>query len=163
VKRLMLMRHAKSSWENPNQRDHDRPLNARGRRAAKALGQWLKMDGHYPEQVFCSTSARAIETYERLNMDADVQHIAKLYHANTDQILQVIKTARAPSLMVIGHSPGIASLARTLMATPPAHGRFFDYPTSATLIADFKVDAWEDIHPQQSVLVNFVTPRDITQ
>lgn len=159
--RLILTRHAKSSWEDPSQPDHDRPLNDRGRRSARALGDWLASRGYEPEEVLCSTSQRTRETWEGialapLEVRPHLRFEPKLYHATPDTMLAVLRSATAPTVMMLGHNPGIAEFAAMLPARVPVDPEFRRYPTAATLVVDFQVDAWSEIQPGQGSVLDFV-------
>ncbi|WP_407495117.1 SixA phosphatase family protein [Pseudooceanicola sp. MF1-13] len=161
TKRLILMRHAKSSWATPGQDDHDRPLNKRGRKSAKALGKWFRDNGIAPEVILCSDAARTIETFENLKMDGQLILRPDLYLAEPDRILQVLQQAEGASAMIIGHNPGIGEFAQRLVTTPPPHARFADYPTGATLVVDVPLEDWKAGHFGTSRVVNFITPREL--
>lgn len=159
--RLILTRHAKSAWDDPLMADHDRPLNARGRRSARSLGDWLASRGYDPEEVLCSTARRTEETWEQVSAAVfetlPVLHMERgLYHASPDQMLSILKTATAPTVMMIGHNPGIAEFAATLPAYPPKDPDFRRYPTSATLVVDFPVAQWTDIRAGEGDVRDFV-------
>lgn len=159
--RLILTRHAKSSWEVPGQPDHDRPLNERGRRAARALGDWLASRGYEPEEVLCSTSQRTRETWERvavapLEVRPQLRFVPQLYHAAPEVMLSVLRTATATTVMMIGHNPGIAEFAAELPARVPVDPEFRRYPTAATLVVDFQAESWADVMPGQGSVLDFV-------
>lgn len=159
---LILMRHAKSSWGSPELTDHDRPLNGRGRKSAKAMGRWLRKRGHAPEQVLCSSSRRTMETFEKLAIDAPISFTRKLYHAGPAAMLEVLQEAEAPTVLMLGHNPGIAAFARNLVSRPPDHARFDDYPTCATLIARFHRSKWADVGWGDGETIDFAIPRELT-
>lgn len=159
--RLILTRHAKSSWEQPGQADEDRPLNDRGRRAARALGDWLASRGYEPEEVLCSPAKRTSETWERvalapLEVRPALRFVPQLYHASPETMLAVLRTATAPTVMMIGHNPGIAEFAAQLPARVPVDPEFRRYPTAATLVVDFQVDRWAEVMPGQGSVLDFV-------
>ncbi|WP_299849050.1 histidine phosphatase family protein [uncultured Roseovarius sp.] len=160
--RLILMRHAKSSWSDPTQEDHQRPLNGRGQRSATALGAWLRENDYIPDQILSSSSRRTQETGERLNLDAETSYLDALYHAGPDQMQGTLQAATGRCVLMLGHNPGIAYFAHDLVAMPPDHARFQDYPTCATLVADFTVDSWQDVRPRTGQVVDFVIPRELT-
>ena len=162
MKRLILMRHAKSDWADPSLPDHDRPLNKRGRRAATALGHWLRAAGLHPDQALCSSAARTQETCARLALPFDPERHPALYLAEAPDMLRTLRAAQGDTVLMIGHNPGIAELAAHLVATPPAHGRFEDYPTGATLVAEFDIDTWRDLQPGTGRAQHFVIPRELT-
>jgi phosphohistidine phosphatase len=163
--RLILTRHAKSDWSEPGQEDFDRPLNARGRRDAPALGRWLNSRGDVPDLVLCSAAARTRETCD-LILPAfpgppQVRQIVALYHASPEIILSEILKAEGRSVMVIGHNPGIGALALALLHQPPANPRLRDFPTAATAVIDFGVDSWAQVRTGGGSLRDFVTPDDL--
>ena len=160
TKRLILIRHAKSSWDQPGP-DHDRPLNKRGYASAKAIGAWLKGNGYWPQEVWCSTAKRTAETCEHLGFGGFVNFTGKLYHASPVAMVRVLKAARADHVAMIGHNPGISLLASQLVTQPPAHPRFLHYPTCATAVIDFKIDKWQDVTMRSGQTLDFIVPRDL--
>lgn len=159
---LILMRHAKSDWDSPGLPDHDRPLNPRGRRSASALGDWMRERGWIPDAVLCSTATRTRQTLEGLGLEAPVQFLKGLYHAEAEDMHRTLKSATAPSVLMIGHNPGIGDFAHELLATPPDHPRFEDYPTGATLVAEFEIDDWSDLGWSKGRARDFVVPRELS-
>mgnify|MGYP001002423841 FL=1 len=159
--RLILTRHAKSDWDDPSVSDHDRPLNARGRRSARALGDWLASRGYDPEEVLCSSSRRTAETWD-CAADAVFETLPvlriepALYHADPAVMLRVLQSATAPTVMMIGHNPGIAAFAAMLPAQPPLDPQFRSYPTAATLVVDFQAEDWAEVQPGQGSVRDFV-------
>ena len=77
-------------------------------------------------------------------------------------MLDILRRATGARVLMIGHNPGICDLANALVADPPAHDRFEDYPTGATLVARFDVADWADIAPGTATVLHFVTPHDLT-
>ena len=161
MKRLILMRHAKSSWNDPATDDHDRPLNGRGRTSARLLGNWLKARQYSPDQTLCSDARRTRETLAGLEIRCDAQFLNRLYHAGPGDLLDVLRGAKGDCVLLLGHNPGIGQLARGLVDRPPAHPRFLAYPTGATLVADIDIAAWADLGPGTACPADFVTPRDL--
>jgi phosphohistidine phosphatase len=161
--RLILTRHAKSAWDDPALDDHDRPLNKRGGAAARALGDWLASRGYEPEEVLCSTAVRTRETWDRLaatplEVLARIRVLPELYHASPDTMLDLLRTATADTVMILGHNPGIAELAAMLPATRPADASFRRYPTAATLVLDFQIASWRDADSGLGSVLDFYTP-----
>lgn len=162
TKRLILMRHAKSSWDDPLLADHERILNARGRASATAMGDWLRDKSYIPDQILCSAASRTLETCDRLALDAPVTRLEKLYLASADQMLRTLaENAAGQCVLIIAHNPGCAELAENLVTSSPDHARFFDYPTNATLVADFDIDTWGSIKFNGAKMIEFTTPRDL--
>lgn len=166
MKRLILTRHAKSSWDDPLIADHDRPLNDRGRGAAADLGQWLASRGYLPGEVLCSDALRTWETWSgvesTLASGATLRLKPNLYHAGSDVMLAVLRHAEAPVVMMLGHNPGIAEFAARIVAHAPVNPDFTRYPTGATLVVDFDVEAWADVAYGSGATEDFVVPREIT-
>lgn len=162
MKRLILMRHAKSSWDDPAQEDHERPLNARGRVSARVLGDWLRHRGDLPDEALVSTAARTRETFMRLKIACDTRFRDALYLAEPEEMLKALREAESGAVLMIGHNPGIAWFAQSLVAAPPPHPRFMDYPTGATLIAEFDVESWQEVGTGTGRAVAFIIPRELT-
>lgn len=165
MKRLILTRHAKSSWDDPLTPDHDRPLNERGKAAAADLGQWLASRGYVPDEVYCSDALRTRKTWSgiapALPGTAVLELKPALYHAGADVMMAVLRHAKADTVMIIGHNPGIAEFAAKLVAQAPRNAEFQRYPTGATLVADFAVDSWQELGWGQGVVDDFIVPKEI--
>lgn len=159
--RLILMRHAKSDWSFSEQ-DHDRALNRRGRKSAAAVGQWLHREGYKPQEAFVSTSLRTRQSWDLLGLEAAVHYAPALYHAEAETILEVLRGAERECVLLLGHNPGICAFAQDLLARPPAHERFSDYPTGATLVADIPARDWPALALQTGHVVDFVVPRELS-
>ncbi|PWE27719.1 phosphoglycerate mutase [Pararhodobacter marinus] len=166
MKRLILTRHAKSSWDDPTMADKDRPLNARGQAAAADLGQWLASRGDIPDEVLCSDAARTRETWEGIaaSLDSQPRLILKpaLYHASADVMLAVLRHATGSTVMMIGHNPGISEFAERIVARAPANAEFHRYPTGATLVVSFETDDWKQVDWHQGSVRDFIVPRELT-
>ncbi len=165
TKRLILTRHAKSSWDDPLTPDHDRPLNERGKAAAADLGDWLASRGYIPEEVLCSDALRTRKTWSGLAPALPGTPILNLkpalYHAGPDVMLAVLRHAAADTVMIIGHNPGIAEFAGKLVATRPVNPEFGRYPTGATLVMDFDISSWDQAGWGLGVPIDFVIPREL--
>src|SRR4029453_12785732 len=109
VKRLLLLRHAKSSWDEPGLADHNRPLAPRGRRAAESMARHLRDDRISPALVLCSSARRTRETLELLGVVEEVRIERALYGASEDELLDRLQ--RVPetldSVMLVGHNPAV--------------------------------------------------------
>ena len=156
---LILMRHAKSSWDDPLLDDHDRPLNKRGRKSAQALGDWLRAQEYLPDQTLCSSSTRTRETLSGLALDTDTHFTEALYHAGAQTLLNQLQTATGAYVLMIAHNPGIADFAERIVQAPPDHARFYDYPTGATLVARFDIDNWAEATWHSAIAEDFIIPR----
>lgn len=171
MKTLLFLRHAKSSWSDPNLGDHDRPLNARGRGAAAAMGHYIAANDLTPDLIFCSTAARARETLQRASAGwpqvPPTTIEAALYDfSGGEGYLNVIRTAdnEAGSLMLVGHNPTIEILVEQLMgkAEPGLAEKLArKYPSGGLAVLEFTSDTWEDITPGTGHLVNFTIPKEL--
>ncbi|MFU8824946.1 SixA phosphatase family protein [Yoonia sp.] len=163
---LILIRHAKSSWDDMFSDDHARVLNARGRAAAPSIGAWMATRGYIPQVVLCSDAARTRETagliLPHLSPQPELRVSSDLYHASPDTMLAEISKQTSPVLALIGHNPGIALLANGLLKRRPSHPRFADYPTCATTVITFDADSWRDAAPNTGTCKDFIMPGDLT-
>ncbi len=166
-KRLVLVRHAKSSWSDPDLADHDRPLSARGRDAAATVGRHLRRSGLRPDLVLCSSATRARQTLERLKFeDTAVIVEDQLYGAGAAALLTRVRgvSNEVRTLVVVAHNPGIEELAR-LLPGPADTGRNDDlaaagkFPTGAVADLEFAIDGWPEVAPGRGRLRAFVVPR----
>jgi phosphohistidine phosphatase len=167
MRQLLLLRHAKSSWDDASMPDRDRPLNARGRRAAAMMRHAMRDLGLAPDLVLLSTSRRTMETLEALEPWDEtplIEPLDSLYLANPMQLLAALhgiaETVR--SVLVIGHNPGLHDLALSLAAPPAesdAQRALADgFPTGA--LAEFVVPgSWWELRQGGGRLVRFLTPR----
>lgn len=172
-KRLFLLRHAKSSREDPLLDDFDRPLNKRGQRAAHAMAEWLAARSLHPDLVFCSAAARTRETLAAvrpaLGATPEIRVERRLYLADAETILDVLGTLdESPEppaqVMVIGHNPGLEDLALRLVPPGEIETRrriATKFPTCAFLDLSFAVDDWADIGSMRASLNAYLVPTDI--
>ncbi len=158
---LILTRHAKSSWNHPGLIDHARPLNERGLKSARAMGDWLRQGGWAPDQTISSSSHRTRETIAEMGMTGEVTFTDDLYHASADQMRRVLATGHGRTILMLGHNPGIGGFAGKLVSTPPDHLRFDDYPTCATLIVTFDIKGWADVEWHRGQAIDFAIPREV--
>jgi phosphohistidine phosphatase len=162
---LILIRHAKSDWDDPGLDDHDRRLNDRGRLSAPRIGAWLAEQGTTPDVVLCSTARRTRETWDGIATELTATpkpvYTRALYHAAPVDMLNAIRDSDAACLAVVAHNPGIGALAWSLCSTRPQHQKFGLYPTGATLILSFDVDHMSDIAPGQGQVAGFAIPREL--
>ncbi|SMH49694.1 histidine phosphatase family protein [Maritimibacter sp. HL-12] len=164
--RLILTRHAKSSWSDPIIDDHDRPLNNRGRAAARAIGGWLAARGHVPDAALVSSAARTRETWEHVAEAFDAAPSPSirpdLYQAEPAAMLATLREATGKLVMLVAHNPGTAYFAQGIVETPPPDARFARYPTGATTVIDFDADDWGRVDWRSGRIVDLVFPRDLT-
>jgi phosphohistidine phosphatase len=170
MRRLMLLRHAKSDWSVAGARDHDRALNARGREAAPKMGAYMARHALVPDLVVASTATRVSETLDLIlpafEARPQVQQDARLYGAGANALLGVIQATprTAHSVLLVGHNPGIGELASSLIASGDVEARqqlLEKFPTAALAVIDFAVDDWSKVHPRGGRLDRFVVPRSL--
>ncbi len=158
MKTLHLLRHAKSDWSDPSLDDHDRPLNARGRRARLAVARHV--EGWPVDLVVCSTAVRAQETAEPVveALASPVVFERGIYEAGTSSLLDVVRALpdEASTVLLVGHNPGFEGLTAVLCGTTPA------YPTAAIGTITIDVARWVDVDPGTGRLVAHVTPADLS-
>ena len=173
MKRLSLLRHAKSSWSEPAAKDFDRPLNARGREAAPLMGAFMARRGLVPDLVFCSTSARTRETWKlsapKFGAEPTVELRDDLYLADPKRLLAAIRSAdaNASHLLVVAHNPGLEMLALQLADPDRSDGAALSriaskFPTAA--LAHFEGPSqWTDFRRDACALRLFATPKEIAR
>jgi phosphohistidine phosphatase len=177
MRRLMLLRHAKTEAEAPSGRDQDRRLDERGLRDAADIGTFIGRNPPFPDEVQVSPAVRAVQTWE-IAWEAMKEHHAPkprveevddLYGANPAQLLQAIRMASATDpkrLMLVGHNPGMHELALTLAGSGGAAGRKAlsdNLPTAGLAVFDFDVKDWDDVAFRRGKLVLFVSPKLLKQ
>lgn len=164
--KLILIRHAKSSWDDPFGDDHGRILNERGRAAAPAMAQWMAAQGHLPDQVLCSDAARTKETLALMlpiwGAAPDIQYQNRLYHAAPYTLLDALNKASGRCVALVAHNPGIGGMACGILKSRPEHPRYADYPTCATAVIGFDVEAWAQVTPGTGRILDFAIPADVT-
>jgi phosphohistidine phosphatase len=168
MKRLLLLRHAKSAWDDPMMRDFDRPLNPRGHRAARRMGQWLRDSGLRIDLLVCSPALRTRQTLDDV-LDAwgstpDVRVDDSIYMASADALLALIHgcDAAVDTLMILGHNPGLEDLAMLLTAEgdKAALAQLASkYPTAALADISLPVDTWSEVDRRDGALDRFILPR----
>jgi len=161
MKTLILLRHAKSSWANPEMGDIDRPLNKRGKRAASLLGDWIRAEGLLPDEVLCSPARRTRETYERLALAPEPTLRDDIYEAPPGALMSAVQEAAGNTVLLVGHNPGIGTLAQILAEKTPAHPRFDDYPTGALTVLRFDLEDWQELQPGSGDVTAFLTPHEL--
>jgi phosphohistidine phosphatase len=170
MRRLMLLRHAKSDRSAPGARDRDRPLDARGKSAAPRIGAYMARHSLMPDHVLCSPARRTVDTWslvaEAFAKPPVVDFDDRLYDASAETVLDVVRETGAEihSLLVIGHNPGLQDLAGLLIASGDLEARERlreKFPTAALLVIDFAFDDWRKLHRRAGRLDRFVTPRSL--
>ncbi len=161
MKQLLVMRHAKSSWKNPNLPDFDRPLNPRGKRDAPRMGRWLLEHDLVPEQILCSAACRAYQTAQLLvlSLGADIPMIAQddLYHASPATWCETLRQLpeHLGTILIVGHNPELEALVEQLS------GDWRRMPTAAIAHLVARDVSWQDLPKQGAQLVSVATPKGL--
>ena len=176
MRRLMLLRHAKTESESPSGRDQDRRLDNRGHRDAAEIGGWIGTHPPFPDLVLVSHAVRAIQTWEiaweameELASEPEVELMPELYGADITQLLETIhdaSTVDPKGLMLVGHNPGMHELALALAGSGDPAGRKAltdNLPTAGLAVFDFDIDDWADVAFRRGDLVLFVSPKLLKQ
>ena len=161
MKTLYLVRHAKSSWENPDLSDFDRPLNNRGKKDAPRMGKRLKERRVTPDIMLSSPAERALVTCKEIATilgfpQGKIKTDKRLYHADADQILKVLKELKdsprddGEVVMIFGHNPGFTEFANSLL-----NETIMNIPTCGVVHAELNIDHWKDIHFGCGNMLNF--------
>jgi phosphohistidine phosphatase len=167
MRRLMLLRHAKTERAAPGERDRDRKLMKRGRADAPAIGAYMAHHGLVPDLALVSPATRAQETWA-LAADAFAKpprmvSDERIYNGNPEALIGVIGEARkARSLVVVGHNPGLHDLARQLIASGDVEMREQlneKLPTSGLVVIDLPLDDWSLLRGHAGRLERFISPR----
>lgn len=169
MRRLMLLRHAKSNWST-GLTDRERPLAARGREAAPLIGRYIAEELLLPDLVLISPARRTVETWElvgpMLPERPGCHHEPRLYESKPARLLEVIQETEPDvhTLLMVGHNPGLEELAAQLTG----HGDRYaaarmakKYPTCGLVVIDFAVEDWRDVAPRGGRLDRFVTPASL--
>jgi len=161
MKTLLLLRHAKSSWDNPGLRDFDRPLSARGERDAPRIGKALRKRAVTPALIFSSPAARAKATIEAVTksakLDAEPKFDEKIYGASTPELMRIIRRLPDESscVLLVGHNPGFEDLVERLT------GKSERMPTAALACIQFQIDHWDDVEDHKGTLDWLITPKQL--
>ncbi len=162
MKTILLMRHAKSSWEGKHQDDWERPLSKRGKKNAEQIGELLKKEKLIPELILASSAVRARETaeivMEEIKFRADYCSVYRLYLAEVEAYVREIHNIpdEVQTALIIGHSPSLDSLLQMVS------GKVETLPTSAVAQLSVPVDSWKDFSLDvQGELVDLWRPKDL--
>jgi phosphohistidine phosphatase len=145
MKTLLLLRHAKSSWDDPTLADHDRPLSGRGRRDAPRMGELLRDEDLVPEVILSSTAKRARKTAEAVaeasHFDGEIRLVGDLYGADVDTLIELLRTVADESdrVLMIGHNPELTELVEALTR------RIELLPTGALAAITLPIQRWAEL------------------
>jgi phosphohistidine phosphatase len=160
MKNLFLLRHAKSSWDDPGVEDFDRPLNERGRKAAPLMGEVIRKKKVEPDLILCSPAKRARQTarlvLEAAKLDVPVSFENAIYEASSEELIEVLSAQNsARSILLIGHNPGLEDLVGELT------GRLERFPTAALASIELGIGTWQGITRGAGQLCWIIRPKEI--
>ena len=164
MRRLILLRHAKSSWSAPDIPDHDRPLSKRGERDAPLMGERLAERGERPALILTSDARRALQTAKivahRLRYRLESLRVEpELYLATPQRLLAVVERQADshPSLLVVAHNPGLTELANRLLPALDLD----NLATSGVVAIDFDARTWADVAHEPGTLAYYDYPKNL--
>ena len=159
--KIGLVRHAKSSWDNPTLSDHDRPLNARGNRDAPIMAQKVATLFGIPDLLVSSTANRAFTTAKMFRKEMNLSESQliskeKLYHSSERDVMEILSMLddKFKSVLIFAHNPTMTFLANSFK------GDVIDnVPTCGVVMLEANVDHWVDLHPSNTKRVQFIYPK----
>jgi phosphohistidine phosphatase len=170
MKRLSVLRHAKSSWDDPALQDFNRPLNDRGWKAARRMGREFKHRNVSFDLVVASTAARVRETIDGLrdkfDLNVEIRFEPHMYLADEETLLSLVRALpqKVHSPLLVGHNPGLERLLVELthddhhgLRRRVAHG----YPTGAFAVVELPADRWADVSPGSGKIVELILPKEL--
>lgn len=170
MKRLAILRHAKSSWDDPSLDDFNRPLNDRGWKTARRMGRELKHRELKFDLVLSSTAARARETIDgvqdKYDLDCAIEFEPDLYLASEGELLQRVRSLdeKVKSALLVGHNPGLEQLIAKLTRNDKdglrrrIEGKF---PTGALAVVELPGHHWSKVKPGEGEVVELILPKDL--
>jgi phosphohistidine phosphatase len=163
MKILFVLRHAKSSWDNPNLADFDRPLNERGLAAAPFMGRVLSTKGYRPELILSSPAERARMTAALFKaaagLDSPLEYDDRIYEASPHKLQKVASKVADDknSLMIVGHNPGMEGFIKLLTNRSEA------MPTASIGVIELDIDSWSEIGPATGKLIEVLRPKEVEE
>jgi phosphohistidine phosphatase len=162
MKTLLLLRHAKSSWDDPSQRDFDRPLNGRGLKAAPLIGKFIRRQKIEPDLALSSPAKRAKQTttlvLESAKITVELRYDERIYEASVARLLEVISRIeeQANLVLIVGHNPGMEELLLGLT------GEARRMPTAALARIALNIEKWNEVRERSGRLEWLVTPKELS-
>jgi phosphohistidine phosphatase len=162
MKTLMLLRHAKSSKDDPQLDDHERPLTKRGKEAAKRIGRLIRDEKIVPDLIISSTAVRARKTAEKAAEESKYQGAIeleeRLYLADPERIYAVVREfeARRERVLLVAHNPGISDFLSRLVQTEE------EMPTAALAVIELPIASWSKLSAKtRGRVLNYWKPREL--
>ena len=163
MKTLYILRHAKSSWDNADLSDFERPLNERGLKAAPLMGDVMKANQFAPDLILSSPANRAKQTAalvkESAGIESEIQFDERIYEASLATLLEIVagQNENAASVLLVGHNPGMEALVKFLS------GKLEPMPTAALAVVDLETDKWSEINSASGSLRVLIRPKEIAR
>ncbi len=164
MKTLYLLRHAKSSWKNPELLDFERPLNRRGKKDAPAMGKFLKSQKIEIEMLVCSPAKRTRKTAKKVAKEIaypkqQILYKKEIYEANVADLFGIVQETpnEISSLMLVGHNPSLNDFANLLLSENPIE----NIPTAGIVAISFAVNSWQEIEENTGKLLFFEYPQKL--
>ncbi|MFY9351875.1 MAG: histidine phosphatase family protein [Sphingobium sp.] len=171
MKRLTLLRHAKSDWDDPVPRDFDRPLNKRGEKAARLMGEYAAKRGMRFDLLVASPAVRVVQTletfFEGYGETLEARWDRRIYLASAPTLCDVVRDLpdSANNVLMAGHNPGFEELILELVpddgASPLRDDVETKFPTASLAVLDLPIDRWADARASIATLTSFTRPRDL--
>jgi len=161
MKRLFILRHAKSSWTGIDLADFDRPLNERGLQAAPFMGRYIADKGYMPDAIVSSPARRARETAELVKeysgFEPEIGFDERIYEASPNTLREVASELpdHVDSAMIVGHNPGVEGFIRHLT------GQVEPMPTAALAVVELDIDSWGKIDHLSGRVVSVIRPKEL--
>lgn len=166
VRRIHLLRHVKSSWDDATLSDHERPLAPRGEKAAARMAEWIEAHDVRPDLVLCSSALRARETLAKVEGALGSPRIVvadSLYAASAEELAQ--RLGRVPAdvreVMIVAHNPGLADLCQLLAEPSPDKERIAEKLPTGALVTLETAAGWADLAPECATIAALVLPREL--
>lgn len=167
MKRVGLLRHAKSDWSDHDKRDFDRGLNERGRQGARLMGQHIRAEGTQWPLIRASSAERVRRTVECALPSADIAFDQRLYLASAETLVEIISELpdEADAVLLVAHNPGLQDLILKFVA-PAQENALFDaakekFPTASYAVIELPAERWADVAEETGTLIHFTRPRDL--
>lgn len=169
MKRLTILRHAKSSWDDASLADFDRPLNERGWKTARLIGREIKKHKLQFELCLASPAARVRETLDGVaegfgDFEFEVRFEPQIYEASAARLLDLVTSLpkRVGAALLVGHNPGLQQLVTELTKDGKLHRRAADkFPTAAVAVIELPVDDWGQVRAGRGELVELILPKEL--
>jgi phosphohistidine phosphatase len=162
MKKLFLIRHAKSSWDDPAMADENRPLNKRGKKDAPLMGNILHQQGILPDLIISSPAKRAYSTAKKIAKELqypkkNIQTVDRLYHSSADTLLEIIRSQpqAIQTLMLFAHNPGLTDLVALL-----CDNQIENIPTTGVVCIQFHTDLWTEAGKSNGQFVSMDFPKN---